>query len=392
MKQHYHLSIVSCCIDDWGGSEELWARSIPLLQKSNCRFTLYKERINSGHPEIKKLAALGVHFTELNPPRSIVSRAARKIRASTAALRSRSPGNLITSSVLPVRFRKHLKAERPDLVIVAQGINFDGLEFAFECMQLRIPYVIITQKGVDFYWPPPASRSAMRSTLLAAKQCYFVSRHNQQLTEEQFSIRLSNATLVSNPVKLIREPLPFPPADKTYRLACVGRLFIIDKGQDILLRILSREPWRSRNIEVSFIGRGTDEEAIRELAQFLDVPHTAFHGYSEDISAIWQTHHALLLPSRSEGMALSVLEAMAAGRVAIVTNAGGHGEIIDHGTNGFISDATETAFEQNMEQAWQQRHAWKAIGENAAAYIHDHIPQSPETEFSLSILKQLHDI
>ena len=393
MNNHsFHIAILSCCIDDWGGSEELWARSIPLLINENCSFTLYKNRINFQHPEIKKLQALGVRFSELDPQRSVVARTVRKAQQITNRITGSHYRNPLTFSDLPAVFHQQLRNYRPDFVIIAQGINFDGLEFAYECRELQIPYAIIAQKGVDFYWPPTRYREEMRKTLQAARRCYFVSKHNQTLTEEQLGLRLENTELVFNPVKLPRTPLPFPSAANGYKLACVARLFIIDKGQDILLRILSKEPWKSRNITVSFIGSGTDELGLKELARLLNVNNVTFPGQLNNISEVWQSHHALLLPSRSEGMALSVLEAMASGRPVIVTNAGGHAEIIQQGSNGFISDATETAFAANMEAAWQQREHWEQIGLQATRYIKEYVPPSPEHNFSLSILKLLNEL
>ncbi|MCH5597636.1 glycosyltransferase [Niabella ginsengisoli] len=181
----------------------------------------------------------------------------------------------------------------------------------------------------------------MIETFKKAKKCYFVSNHNKQLTEEQFGFRFSNAEVVWNPVKITKNPIPYPDTKSGFRLACVGRLFIIDKGQDILLRILSKEPWSSRPVKISFVGTGHDEEGIKALTQLLNITNVEYLGHQKNIEDIWKKHHALVLPSRSEGMALSVLEAMAAARTVITTIAGGHADIIEHGKTGFIADATE---------------------------------------------------
>ena len=54
---------------------------------------------------------------------------------------------------------------------------------------------------------------------------------------------------------------------------------------------------------------------------------------------IWAEHHALVLPSRFEGMPLVVVEAMLCGRPCIVTDVGGNAELIRDGINGFLAKA-----------------------------------------------------
>lgn len=383
------IAIISLCMDDWGGSEELWAKSIPYLQKEGYSFVVYKDSINRHHPQIKQLTGNGVVFTELLPKKSLTEKILYKTKRAYERIGSKINLTDFHWNELPQLFKKQLLNTKPCFVIIAQGINFDGLVYAHECMKLNIPYSTIAQKAVPFFWPQSSDRKYMSETLLNAAKCYFVSHQNKQLTEEQFGIALPNAEVVSNPIKTSRKIIPYPDIANGFKLACLARLFIIDKGQDILLRVLSMPKWRERPIHVSFIGTGHDEEAVKSLAKLLGVENVKFKGHIEDSNTIWKDFHALILPSRSEGMALSVLEAMAAGRAVIVTNAGGHKEIVKHGETGFIAEANEKDLDAVMEEAWQKRYEWAVIGVNANKFIEDHIPNSPEKEFSLSLLKTI---
>ncbi|WP_161662296.1 glycosyltransferase family 4 protein [Pedobacter sp. V48] len=363
-------------MDDWGGSEELWAKSIPMI--NNSSITVYKSKINFLHAEFVKLKLAGATFIELEPKLSFSNKATRKLKQ----LYQRILTNNFTDNHALNKFRASIKDNKPDLVIIAQGINFDGLIYAYECFRLNISYVIIAQKAVDFFWPYHTDRSYMKETLLRAKMNFFVSNHNKQLTEEQFGIRLPNSKIVFNPVKTNVTPLPFPTTSKGYQLACVARLFIIDKGQDILLRIMNKEKWRTRPITISFIGSGLDEEGLKEMAKLLNINNVKFIGYLDNVENVWAEHHALVLPSRSEGLPLSMIEAMSVGRPVIVSNAGGNADIIEDGINGFIAEATERDFELAMDRAWEKREEWKKIGEQASLHISKHIPSSPETVFA----------
>jgi hypothetical protein len=80
-----------------------------------------------------------------------------------------------------------------------------------------------------------------------ATRCFFVSKHNLRLTEEQIGATLTNAEVVRNPYLVpaaVRLPWPGGGENESLRLACVARLYLRDKGQDILLRVLAREKWQ----------------------------------------------------------------------------------------------------------------------------------------------------
>lgn len=383
------LAIVTCCLDDWGGSEELWARSLSELMANGLRdVTIYKNKFNESHTEFASLKNKGVKLRTLNPE----LRGVRKIRYQFADILSRVADKIGLSNYQwnrPVHLLfTYLKTDRPDLVLISQGINFDGLAFANQCLKLKIPYLIVSHKAVDFFWPAANDRAYFRETLLEAKKCLFVSEHNKKLTEEQFGIRLKNSGIVINPVKTQVSPLPYPDVSNGYRLACVGRLFVIDKGQDILIRVLSSEKWKQRDISVTFIGKGPDEEGLKEMAKLLGVENISFAGFKGSLEEIWSTHHALILPSRSEGLPLTMIEAMSLGRTVIATNAGGNQEIVQHQRTGFISTIDEASLDDIMELAWSKREEWHDMGRLAATHMKNIIPDNPEQEFA-NLIKEL---
>lgn len=378
------IAIVTLCCDDWGGSEELWARSIPYLQQKDYRVTILKDKINRSHPRYVELAEKEVCLKDLDNY-SKKSRPEKLFIKAWKKLMKEEQNHLLLS------FENYLHKNQPHLVIISQGINFDGLQYAHSCAIRNIPYVIICQKAVEFYWPQTRERSFMIRAFQKAQICFFVSKHNLQLTEEQFGIRFTNARVIGNPVRILLHPLPYPSTENGFKLACVGRLFIIDKGQDILLRILAQKKWRERPVKIFFIGTGTDAEGIKAMAELLDLDNVEFKGYVEGMQELWKGYHALVLPSRSEGLSLALLEAMAAGRTVIVTKAGGNEETVEEGKTGFIGEATVTAFDAAMERAWWQRHQWEAMGKNAFHHISENFSHTPEKEFSDTVSQLIYE-
>jgi glycosyltransferase involved in cell wall biosynthesis len=385
MKQK--IAIVSTCSEDWGGSEELWGRSVPLLQSAGFDIAVIKYFINRQHPKFVQLAHDNVQLLDIDPKKSIPKKVFSKL------------GQVSDKIALKLKlieykgedfsgFHRTLSEAKPSLVIISQGINFDGLKLAYQCYLLGIPYVVVAQKAVDFYWPHKDDRKNMLIALQKAEKSCFVSHHNLRLTEEQFGTRLPNGIVIFNPVKLSGKLVPYPKSTDVYRLACVGRLFLLDKGQDIIIRILSEQKWKDRRLIVSFIGKGNDEAALRDFAALLGVENIEFKGQVEDIEAMWEDYHALLLPSRSEGLPLSMVEAMSAGRMVIISNAGGNAEIVEEGVTAFIGHPNEESFGDAMERAWQRRDEWEGMGKAAAAYVAANVPKVPESLF-VELIKEV---
>jgi glycosyltransferase involved in cell wall biosynthesis len=170
------------------------------------------------------------------------------------------------------------------------------------------------------------------------------------------------------------------------RLACVGRIDPKEKGQDLVLRVLARERWRERPVDVSFFGNGGHVDGLKAMAEFHRLSNVSFHGFVKDVTSIWNAHHALLLPSRCEGLPLVIVEAMLHGRVPIVTNVAGNGEVIENDRTGFLAAApTEDALDHAMERAWRRRNEWPEIGANAAEAIRAIVPRDPAAVFAATL-------
>lgn len=376
-----NVAIITCCTSDWGGSEELWAKSTSYIQDNGHKVTVYKTSFNKQHPEVIHLINQGINLRELEPSLRFHNRVGRQLWYIYNRFKDR---NYYTRPEFQQsrNLRKELIRRRHDFAIISQGINFDGLHYAYECLQLNIPYLIISHKAVDFYWPRIQDKEFMKEVLTKARLCCFVSFHNLRLTEEQFGLRLINSKVIFNPIKIKRTALKYPHTNEGFRLACMGRFFLIDKGQDILIRILAQKKWRNRPITISLIGNGIDLINIKDMIDLYKLENIRIESFRNDIENVWLNFHALILPSRSEGLPLTIIEAMAVGRPVIVTNAGGSSELVEEGVTGFIGEANDRSFDEAMEIAWENRSKWRSMGLRASEFIKDNIPESPEKNFA----------
>ncbi len=380
----YRFLFVSSNGTPWGGSEELWAAGAVSVAEAGHRVALYKANLDQSQPSIRRLRELGARVRDF----------------SYVPLVPRRHYNLFQSFFYPLavlhralRLAAALFVSRPDLVVLSQGGNFDGLVLAMVCRRMKRRFVLISQKAADLYWPPDLRRDRVRTVYTEAAAAYFVSEHNRRLTEEQLAVPLPNARVVRNPflVPWTRRT-DWPSQDGGLRLACVGRLFPAEKGQDLLIRVLARAKWRARPLTVSIYGTGLQRDGLEAMAKYHGVTSIKFAGFTNDVAAIWNDHHGLILPSRCEGMPLVLVEAMLSGRVSIVTDVGGSGEILEDGVTGFLAAAaTEDALDEALERAWQRRGEWQSIGSVAADRIRELVPENPADAFAELLLQAVAD-
>lgn len=135
----------------------------------------------------------------------------------------------------------------------------------------------------------------------------------------------------------LRSEIGIPP--KLPLLIAVGNLYPV-KDHATLLQALSRlaDPW------LAIAGRGGEEENLRRLARELGIAERVhLLGLRDDIPSLLAAGDVFVQPSRSEGLPLAVLEAMAQQIPIVATDVGGVGEAIRDGETGTLVRAGDPA-------------------------------------------------
>lgn len=149
-----------------------------------------------------------------------------------------------------------------------------------------------------------------------------------------------------NPV--FRPPQPFERVQaraefgydsKDFVCLLLGRLSW-NKGHDILIkatRIANRE-CPSLNIKCLFVGKGTQEQEIKDFIspEEFECRMFKFLGYINSVERSMWAADLFVLPSRVEGFALVIAEAMATGLVPIRTPSGGAMDQVVEGETGLL--------------------------------------------------------
>jgi L-malate glycosyltransferase len=333
----------------WAGSEELWYATALKALDAGHQVAAYIHQDMAAAEQIQNLAARGA---EIHSRRTIRFSRLWPIKEKMAP-------------TFPVH-----QLDSFDVIMVSLGSLLDvfyvpGLVEGLR--RAKAPYVLFCQFNAESLAFAPAQRADLRKLAEKSAGCGFVSRQNLELAERQLSIKLPAVEVIGNPVRVaLPQPLPWPEG-RTIRFACVARLETLWKGQDLLLEILSHLPWPSRDWSLSLFGEGPDQEHLKNAVKFFGLEKkVTLCGYVRDLKEIWGRHHAMVLPSRGEGLPLAILEAMMCGRPIVTTDAGGNREVLEGDVTGFLAGAaTPLSFGQTLERAWQEQSRWPQMGQAA---------------------------
>lgn len=144
------------------------------------------------------------------------------------------------------------------------------------------------------------------------------------------------------------------------------------KSPDVLLRASREVLERFPDTKIVFGGDG-EVEKNKQLAEELDIADRCeFHGWvtGDGREALFERAAVYCLPSKNEGLPMSVLEAMAHGIPAVATAVGGVPQVIEDGVNGFLIDVDdETALSERLVSLLAKPELREELGRNGRDQI-----------------------
>ena len=351
----------------WGGSEYCWSAAAERLAERGVQVHVSIKRWDEPVKQVEHLRSVGCQIF-YRPEPSLPERVRRRIflRKGYALHHVQSVGT------------------GADLIVISQSKNMDGCIWMEAARSCGFRYAAIAQTAAEHWWPDDESAKKLADAYQGACRAFFVSEANLALTRRQFSTALPRGRVIRNPfsVKYDAQPLWPGNSEEGLSLACVARLEVHQKGQDLLMQTLDLPHWRARKVRLTLAGTGVHEGSLKRLAETLKLPNVSFAGFVDDIEKLWSSHHALVLPSRYEGMPLALVEAMLCGRPSIVTDVAGHRELIRDNINGFIAKApTVELLDEAMNRAWENQPNLKKMGDTASADVRRWVSSDPTGDF-----------
>ncbi len=121
-------------------------------------------------------------------------------------------------------------------------------------------------------------------------------------------------------------------------LVFVGRLVPV-KRIDLFLQVVRCVKTTLPNVSAIIVGDGPLRETLELMAKEADLDeNVSFIGYRGDVEEILKRTKIFVLTSDSEGLALSLMEAMMCGVPGIVSRVGDLADLVEDGVNGYLVD------------------------------------------------------
>ncbi|WP_404309363.1 GT4 family glycosyltransferase PelF [Neorhodopirellula lusitana] len=117
-----------------------------------------------------------------------------------------------------------------------------------------------------------------------------------------------------------------------------------EKDVPTLIRAMELAIRSAEALKLRIIGDGPERASLENLVQSLGLQNAVeFMGQRNDVAALLAEASVFVLPSLSEGISLTLLEAMARGLPVVSTDVGGTPEVVIDGGTGFLVPAGDVA-------------------------------------------------
>jgi glycosyltransferase involved in cell wall biosynthesis len=238
------------------------------------------------------------------------------------------------SMLWPRGIARAIRRTSPDVVHLHSGAWFKP---AWAARLAGVPRVIFTEHGREHDDPPLRQwldRRAARFTDVVVA----VSERLAAYLVNTVGIDAARITTVHNGVDTVLfSPGPAPESlrrrleipEGTAVIGSVGRLESVKAHERLLDAAAQLRPRLARPIVVVICGDGSRRDALLEHAAQLGISDMLrLPGWLNDPVQAYRLFDVFALPSRSEGQSLSLMEAMACGVPAVVTDVGANAELL----------------------------------------------------------------
>ena len=250
---------------------------------------------------------------------------------------------------------KVVRKVSPDLISVCD----DGLKWLYVPLWIHKGYKAIIYE-----------RHASLRLNNSKIQSYFIKLGGLLYDRVVLLTKYNKSEWISKNLEVIPNPLSFPVDEQSSltfkRILCVGSLSY-NKGYDLLIKAWSKLSRNYPEWKIDIYGRG-DASVYQSLMHEKEVEHSiTFRGPTSEIKKEMLSSSFLVLPSRSEGFGMVLIEAMACGLPCVSFDCPcGPRDIIQNGKNGFLIPPGDTdALADGIEKLIQDENSLRAMGDCA---------------------------
>ncbi len=196
------------------------------------------------------------------------------------------------------------------------------------------PAIVHTKHGRNY---PDERRRRLINRVAARLSAVVVavSEDAAAVAREIERVPAARVRVVRNGVDVDAFPAVAEPAAAS-RAVHVARLHPV-KDQATLLRAVARVATSHPSFVLDVVGDGPERARVQALARDLRIErHVHFVGYQRDVLGYLTRAAFFVLSSLTEGLSMTIIEAMAAGLPVIATRVGGNPEAVEDGGTGLL--------------------------------------------------------
>jgi glycosyltransferase involved in cell wall biosynthesis len=161
-------------------------------------------------------------------------------------------------------------------------------------------------------------------------------------------------------------------APDTFAIGWAGRLTPVKQPLE-LVRTLAAVRTAGVDAALVLVGDGEEREATEKLAESLGVrDRTHLVGFRRDIQDWYAAFDAVLLTSLNEGTPMVAIEALAAERPVVATDAGGTRAVVQDGVGGYLAPIGDTeALARHLVALGKDSGLRRRLGESGSAFVRE---------------------
>jgi glycosyltransferase involved in cell wall biosynthesis len=234
----------------------------------------------------------------------------------------------------------------------------------------RVRRTVMTEHAVFQFKESASYKRTARRYIRLADMVTVVSRDQLEYFRDELAVPAQRLRCVPNGVRILRPNAAlraavraeFAVAEDQFLFLYAGRLNEVKSLPTLLHAVAGWPQFMRAGATVLLVGDGPERQALDELTQALGIGDVVkFAGPRSDVDACMAAADAFVMCSRTEGLPMSLLEAMGASLPCLATAVGGIPELLRDGAGLLVPAGDATAMSAGMHRLMQDAELRKQL-------------------------------
>jgi glycosyltransferase involved in cell wall biosynthesis len=217
---------------------------------------------------------------------------------------------------------------------------------------------------------------------------------NEAVTEDLMAVGVPRERIVSLPNGVVLDgvnPKPNYGIEGPVHIVFVGRLHEQKELEILIEAVAMLEQSEGGRVRVTLVGEGPHRAPLESMVNRLGLTEAVtLPGETDDVRSVLERADIFVLPSRAEGLSNALLEAMAHGLPAVVSDIPGNSDLVTDGVNGLLfAPGNPGALAERLEGLVADESRRGGLGRQARKSVESHYAMSAITARYISLYEDL---